>query len=426
MTSIKLAFLGGAREVGASAVEVMSKEGSILLDFGVRLRKENPLPNIFNGHDLLASVISHAHLDHSGAIPLLAKDYPKTKIIATDLTLELSKILIDDMLNLFKRRYPFSFKDARKALKKATKIKYNTIKVINNFQIELLNAGHIPGSSSVYLNIDNKLRVWYSGDINTYRTNLLTPASKVVPESDIIITESTYALRNHPPREDVEREFVEALRESVERGGIALVPAFSVGRAQEVLNILTKYNFPYPIVLDGMARKVSEVLLRYPEYIRDIELFRNSINRAYWVDNGKERKNLLVEPKVIVSPAGMLQGGSAEYYMKHIYNDENSGIYLVGYQIPGTSGYRLLNDKKIRIGGRMKQVKAEVKSFELSSHIDRQELFNLLRKVDGSPIVFTIHGDQESCVQFANDIQTELGLKAIAPETGQIFKIEQK
>jgi len=423
--NVKIAFLGGAREVGASAVEVTANGESILLDFGVRLRSENPLPLIINGDKLKAAIITHAHLDHSGAIPFLAKKYPHVKIISSDLTMELFKILINDMLNLYRKRYPFGFKDAKKAYKKAKRIAFYETYVLNDFQIELLHAGHIPGSGSIYLTIDKDLKIWYSGDINTYRTLLLNPASKIIPESDIIIIESTYALRNHPPREDVEREFIESLKECIERGGIALVPAFSVARAQEVLSILTKYNFPYPIVLDGMARRISETILRYPEYIRDVALYKKAINRAYWIEDPKERKHMIVEPKVIVSPAGMLQGGSAEYYAKHIYSDENSGIFLVGYQIPGTSGYRLLNERKIRVGNKLKKVKAEIKSFELSSHTDRRHLFEMLKKVNGSPLVFVMHGDPESCIQFAYDIKNEIGLNAIAPQNGQFFSISK-
>lgn len=416
----KIRFLGGTREVGASGIEVCNGSKSIVLDYGVRPRNEKLLP-LEPGENLVGAVITHAHIDHSGAVPHLIKKNQNLTILATPPTFELTHILLLDMLNIGRGKYPFGFRDAKKVRRIGEYMNYGNIYDFGDMSVELLNAGHIPGSSSVLVNV-NGTKLWYSGDLNTIPTNLTTPADSI-PETDYIIIESTYALKEHPPREEVEKDFIETVTACVERGGIALVPAFSVGRAQEVLSILYKYNFEYPIVLDGMARTVSELILAFPNYVRDYKTLRKALGKAKWVRNEKERKHLLLDPKVVVSPAGMLQGGSAQYYMKHVYNDELSGIYLVGYQVPGTSGHKLLNEKVVRIGSKMKKVTAEVKSFELSSHLDGPALLSLLKSVSNSPKVFVVHGEPESAVGFANLLKEDFGFDAVAPNEGDVYPL---
>ena len=416
----KIRFLGGAREVGASGIEIYNSNKSLVLDYGVRPRNEKPLP-LEPSENLVGAVITHAHIDHSGAIPSLIKKNHNVTVIATPPTFELTHILLLDMLNIGRGRYPFGFKDAKKVKRVGEYMNYGNIFDFGEISIKLLNAGHIPGSSSVLVNA-NGIKIWYSGDLNTIPTNLTTPADKI-PETDYVVIESTYALKEHPPREEVEKDFVETVTNCVERGGIALVPAFSVGRAQEVISILYKYSFEYPVILDGMARTVSELILAFPNYVRDYQTLRKALGKARWVKNEKERKQLLLDPKVVVSPAGMLQGGSAQYYMKHVYNDELSGIYLVGYQVPGTSGYKLLNEKVVRIGSKMKKVSAEVKSFELSSHLDGPALLSLLKAAPTNPKIFVVHGEPESAIGFANVLKENLGFDAVAPSEGDVFPL---
>ncbi|MCD6485027.1 MAG: MBL fold metallo-hydrolase [Candidatus Odinarchaeota archaeon] len=420
MALVKIKFLGGTREVGASAIQIQNNGRSMLLDYGARLRKENRFPLSVEDSNVELAVISHAHIDHSGAIPLIYKQFPHAEIVATSPTLAFTKILIEDMIRLSGNSLPFTYKDVKKVIKKAEKLSYDVEYETDNFSVTLMNAGHIPGSSTILAIIDD-FRIWYSGDINTIETQLLAPAKRKIPDVDAIIIESTYALRKHPPRQDVEREFVDTLRECVERGGVALVPAFSVGRAQEVLSILAKYNFEYPVVLDGMARIASEITLKYSNFIKNKKLLQKALNMAHWVKDGSERKGLVVDPKVIVSPAGMLQGGSAQYYIKHIYSDETSGIYLVGYQVKGTLGYRLLNERTVRLGRKVKKVDAEVKFFELSSHSDRDELLNLVKHVDGDTKVFVVHGDLESAIGFAQELRESYDIDAVAPQEGDTF-----
>lgn len=421
--TIKIRFLGGAREVGASAIQIQKNEVSMLLDYGTRVRNKRRLPLAVEQKTELV-VISHAHIDHSGAVPLIHKKYPNAKIVGTAPTIDFSKLLVDDMLGITKGKLPFNYRDNRLTFKKSKRIEYNEEYNTENFSVTLMNAGHVPGSSTILAEVDD-FRLWYSGDINTIETQLLNPAERKIPDVDAIIIESTYALRNHPPRKEVEIDFIDTLKTCVERGGVALIPAFSVGRAQEVLSILAKYDFEYPIVIDGLAKKASEIILKHQDYIKNKKLLIKALNMAHWVRNGKERKALVVDPKVIVAPAGMLQGGSAQYYMKHVYSDPVSGIYLVGYQVPGTMGHRLLNEKIIRISGKKKHVKAEVKFFELSSHSDRKELFGLLKHVDGDTKVFVVHGDEESAIGFAKELREDHEIDAVAPREGDMFYLNR-
>jgi len=421
LTNLSIRFLGGTREVGASGIQIKYNGKSLLLDYGIRLRSDEKLPLEVDRSKVVGVAISHAHIDHSGAVAYLYKGNKNLEIIATAPTVDYFRMLMRDMLNLSKNSLPFRFKDVKECIRKSEAIGYGITYSIDDIDVTLYDAGHIPGSSSILIEVAGK-KIWYTGDINTVDTRLLKGAKNIVSDADIIITESTYATKEHPPREEVEREFVESLIDCIERGGIALVPAFSVGRAQEVLTILKAYNFEYPVVLDGMAREASEITLRYPNYLKDPKTLRKALGMAKWIRHESERKEAIIEPKVIVSPAGMLQGGSANYYMKHIYSDERSGIYLVGYQVEGTTGYRLLKEKKVRIGRKMKNVKAEVKSFELSSHSDHKNLLKIFDKINKDAIIFTVHGEPESCISFAEELKS-LGFNAIAPNSGDYYNI---
>lgn len=240
-------------------------------------------------------------------------------------------------------------------------------------------------------------------------------------EVDIIITESTYALRDHPPRKHEERRLIEACREVVERGGIALIPAFSVGRSQEVLCIFRKYNFEGRVVLDGMARHASRILLQHPEAVKDYNLLVEALKRVKWIQDASERFEVISSSGVVVSPAGMLVGGSADWYLKYIYNDPACALFYVSYQVKGTPGREILETRKIRIGGKEKEVKAEIRYFELSSHSGRTELLSMLLRLCDGAKVFTVHGDEESTIALANELREVYGVDAYCPAPGDKF-----
>jgi len=201
------------------------------------------------------------------------------------------------------------------------------------------------------------------------------------------------------------------------------VPAFSVERSQEIACVLRNSGFKHKVIMDGMALKVNEIMFRYLEYLRDPKVFADSINRAVSIRNNRERKNALSEPCVVISPAGMLVGGNAVYYLQELAFDSKNGIALVSYQGDGTPGKKLLETGKVETRGRDLKVSAEVRQFEFSGHADKNELFNLVKNIKGNPKVLTVHGDDESCTKFAQEIHEKLGLEAFSPKVDELIKV---
>lgn len=416
---MEVSVLGAAKQVGRSGFLLKGDKTRILLDFGVQLGKTTEFPSHIKPNDIDGIVLSHAHLDHSGAIPLF---YLKNKlpIHATDLTFELAELLIEDFIKLSQFSLPFEHLELANMLKNAKGSKFFEKSQLGEFNIEFLPAGHIPGSAISRLDNGKKSLV-YTGDFNAENTNLLNGAVTDWKEPDIIITESTYATSEHPLREDVETEFVAFLKEVIERGGTALVPAFSVGRSQEMACILEKKKFPHTIAMDGMALKTNDILLKYPEYLRDPTLFKKSLKKLEIMRTWNQRKNIVKKPSVIIAPAGMLVGGSAIFYNNEIAKNAKNAICIVSFQVPGTPGRTLLEKGITLVNGKPQKVKAEVRRFNFSGHSGRTKLFEIFKKIKGNPKVLAIHGEEESCIKFASDLK-ELGFDAYAPDAG--FKIK--
>ncbi|MGQ9468908.1 MAG: MBL fold metallo-hydrolase [Nitrososphaerales archaeon] len=416
---MEIKFLGATREVGRSGFLVKSMDCKVLLDFGVQLIREPAFPMHVQPKDLDGILLSHAHLDHSGAIPLFFIS-GSVKLYATDLTLELTRLLIEDFLRISSFYLPFEYIDLLSMMKSSHKIKLNEKVNIKGFDATFLDASHVPGATSILLESDGE-RLLYTGDMNARGSLLLREAETNFGELDAVITESTYAMSDHPKSEDVEREFIEFAKEVVERGGTLLIPAFSVGRAQEMACVLKKHNFPHLVAMDGMALKVNEILFRYQEYLKDPSLFRKSMENIEFITSWSQRKRMVKTPSVIISPAGMLVGGAAAFYNSEVSKKPKNAIAIVSYQIPGTPGRTLLEKRVAIINGKPKRVKAEVRTFDFSSHGGRKELFEMFKKIKGSPKVYTVHGEKESCIKFAEELRNEFGLDAVAPKTGDTY-----
>ena len=209
----------------------------------------------------------------------------------------------------------------------------------------------------------------------------------------------------------------------MDRKGVLFIPSFSVERSQEIACILRSSNFKHKIIMDGMALKVNDIMFRHPSYLRDSEVFADAINEAVAIKDHDKRKKAIEEPCVVISPAGMLVGGNATYYLQQLSFDSNNGIALVSYQGEGTPGKKLLETGKVNTRGKDLNVAAEVKQFQFSGHADRNELFDLVKKIQGNPKVWTVHGDLESCEKFAQEIKEHFGLDAHAPKVDEEITI---
>ena len=419
---MEIKILGAAKEVGRSAFLVSNENSNILMDYGVLLKKEPQFPLHVKPKDLHAVVLSHAHLDHSGFLPSLFLSSSKFPVLSTNPTIELSQLLIEDMIKISGFYLPFENIDLDRMLKSHKNLQYREPYSINRTNITLYESGHVLGGSTIVVENKEK-RIFYTGDINTRGSKILRPADLDIDEIHLMIIESTYSQTNQIPRSQSEKELLEFAYKIIDNGGTLFVPAFSVERAQEIACVFKAYKFPHKIVMDGMALKVNEIMLKYPEYIRDPIVFKKYIEEVEWIRDWKSRRRLIKEPCVIISPAGMLVGGSAIFYMQNIMMSDKNGIALVSYQGENTPGRMLLEKGTFKINGKIKKCLAEVKQFEFSGHNSRDELFEILDSIKGNPKVLTVHGDGNACIKFAEEISEKYGFDAIAPNSGDIFKV---
>ncbi|MFQ5782911.1 MAG: MBL fold metallo-hydrolase [Nitrosopumilus sp.] len=416
--------LGAANEVGRSGFLVNCNGTNLLLDYGVLFGRRGTPPGYplhVKPKDVEAIIITHAHLDHSGNVPSLFVS-GNTDVYATPPTFDLSKLLIEDMLKIEKNAHPFDLPELNNMMRNAKEIGFKQKVTKGNATFELRESGHVIGGSTVLVESEKK-RLFYTGDIKTNGSRMLREADLDVGEIDLLITESTYSQTEQKPRIESERELIEFANEVMDRKGILFIPSFSVERSQEIACILKNANFKHKIIMDGMALKVNEIMFRHPEYLRDPKIFADAINNAVAIREHNERKRAMEEPCVVISPAGMLVGGNAVFYLQHLSFDDKNGIALVSYQGEGTPGRKLLETGKVSSRGKDITVTAEVKQFEFSGHADRNELFEMIGKIKGNPKVLTVHGDSESCDIFAQEIHEKFGFEAYAPAVNETITV---
>ncbi|MDI9645779.1 MAG: MBL fold metallo-hydrolase [Archaeoglobales archaeon] len=408
MTTIK--FLGGCKEVGRSAVMV----DSIVLDYGIKPSDPPEFP--LNGLSPSAVVISHAHLDHVGVAPNLM--YYNPKVFITPPSTELSLVLLRDSMKVM-HPPPYTKKELRQFESNIHECEYEEVVEHEGLEITFFNAGHIPGSASVHVRT-KELSILYSGDIRLEDTNLLEGANTNYPETDILIVESTYFGVKHPPRKELEKAFVESILQTLDNGGHAIVPAFAVGRTQEVLMILEKYGIT--AYVDGLGKEVGEIIQKYPDFIKSPKLLKKALKSAIPI-SWKKREEVLEQPSVIVTTAGMLNGGPALFYISRLYNDEKSKILLTGYQVDGTNGAMALKSGMLNLGTRTVKLKMKVEQYDFSAHGDDEQLREYVKRVadKGAEFVFAIHGEEPE--KFAEWIKSEIGVEAYAPNNGEIYVI---
>ena len=368
-----------------------------------------------------ALILTHSHLDHSGALPIFYVQGQKP-LYTNKLNLELTQLLIQDFIHLSGYYLSFEYLELKTMMKSNRHLDFGVEEKLGDMRFKLLNAGHTPGSAQVLIEADGK-RILYTGDFNTAETKLLPGASMDYGDLDAVIMESTYADEDHTERPELEKNFVEAVTEVVEKGGIVLVPAFGVGRSQEIATVLAANHFEYPMILDGMARQASRVIMNYKEFLRDPKLFMDAMHSADWVEGWRDRRRALRDPGVIVSTAGMLKGGPAAFYVSKLGKKANNAIFLVSYQIPGTPGRELMEKGICTIDGKIRKIKARYQHFDFSSHCGASQLKEALRRLGGKPKVFVVHGAEGNCELLANWAKSELGLEAFAPKTGETYEV---
>jgi len=451
--SVQITFLGGAGTVTGSKFLVQHEGQSLLVDCGLfqgykqlRLRNRDPLPVMPN--HIGAVVLTHAHLDHSGYLPLLAREGFAGQVWCTPATRDLAGILLPDSGHIqeedaaFANRHGFSKhapalplytrQDAIDSLGTFHTEPYGAwFEPIRGWRARFQNAGHILGAASLLLEVGGR-RILFSGDLGRTDDPLMNPPEPP-PQADTVLIESTYGNRQHPPGK-LFGELGPLLQKLAKRGGVAVVPVFAVGRAQAVLHTIAQLKAAgelprsLPIFLDSpmaihttalFEKHMGEHRLSLPEV--------HAMDRvATMLESPEQSKSLATRhgPMVILAASGMATGGRVLHHLTQYAGDHRNMIILTGFQAPGTRGERLASGQSsIRIHGQDVPVRAEVVQIEsASAHADGNQLLSWLHRMPTAPgQVYVVHGEREASDMLRQRIEHDIKWRAVVPEHGSVW-----
>lgn len=469
---MKITFHGAAKNVTGSQhlLEVNGKR--ILLDCGLFQGKRKEAFELNRngfcaGKDLDCLILSHAHIDHSGSIPCLVKKGFRGDIICTSATRDLCAVMLMDAAHIQEQDVTFVNKFRRKnrqkefeplytkddvvtAMDQFVGISYNRKReILPGVHLTLVDAGHMMGSANVILDIHDQeknrdLRLVFSGDIGRSGIPIINDPAVLSEGADILIMESTYGNRQHPPYPESEKELERIVNETYQRGGTLLIPAFAVGRTQQLVyalhKLFLKRDIPnLPIYVDSpLATRVTDIFRLHPETydseIREFLLKDNHSNPfgfdtlryTQTVEDSKEL-NFLREPAIIISASGMMEGGRILHHLRSRIGDKKNTILVTGWQAPNTLGRKIVEgEETVRIFGEEFPLRAKVETLTgFSGHADRDGLLAWAGAMQKKPTrTFVVHGEEEAATALAESLRTDLGFQMVEiPEPHQAFEV---
>ncbi len=469
---MKISFHGAVHTVTGSQhlLEVDGKR--IMLDCGLfqGKRKESFERNrseFCQGGEIDCLVLSHAHIDHSGRIPCLVKNGFAGDIFCTSATRDLCAVMLMDSASIQESDVEFVNRLRKKKGQRPFEPLYTRTDVVNGMRqfvglsydrrhqlfpgvhLTLVDAGHMLGSAHVILDIDDQetgrnQRLVFSGDIGRPGIPIIRDPVPISDGADILIMESTYGNQLHPPYPESEKELERIVNETAARGGSLLIPAFAVGRTQQIVYALHKLHndgrIPnLPIYVDSpLATRTTEIFRLHPEVydteIREFLLTDNDHNpfgfsRLLYTQTVEQSKalNSLKVPAIIISASGMLEGGRILHHLRNRIGDPRNTILITGWQAPNTLGRRLVeHEKTVRIYGEEHEVRAKVEVLTgFSGHADREGLLNFVRAMKKKPLrTFIVHGEDDASESLAKALRNELSLEnVVIPEPLQSFDV---
>jgi len=457
---MKITFFGAAGGVTGSQHKLESNGATVLLDCGMfqGRRKEAEKQNRempFPARSIEAVVLSHAHIDHSGRLPLLVKEGFHGPIYATPATVDLCASMLRDTAHIAEsdtefvnRHHPdeepveplFTMADAEDTMPLFRPVAYRTPAAIaGGLTIELYDAGHILGSSSIVLT-DGAVRLAFSGDVGRPGLPIIRDPEPL-PPVDYLIMESTYGSRKHPQTGEVLGKLEEIVKRTIGRGGRLIIPAFAVGRTQQIVlllhQLIDEKRIPsVPIFVDSpLAVDVTKAFRAHPEcfdeetakYLAEGEDPFGFKRLTYVRDaEGSKKLNDLRGPFIVISPSGMCEAGRILHHLRHNVGDPKNTVLITGYQAENTLGRKLKNGmKSVRIFGMPVEVRAEIQNLEeLSGHADAGELIDWMKPMISTlKRVFLVHGEPQESGPLSQLIQSAYGIEAVPVHRGEIYEL---
>lgn len=446
-------FLGGAGTVTGSKFLIHENGTRVLIDCGLfqglkELRLLNWSDFPFNPVDIDAVILTHSHLDHSGALPLLVKKGFKGSIYCSEPTQELTKTILLDSAKIqeedaeyankkgFSKHHPalalYTTEDVEKTLPLMKVVKLHQQFKLGSLSVNFFSSGHILGASSVLISNGSK-SIYFSGDLGRNNDPLMWPPEPP-PECDYIVMESTYGDREHSVQSS-KTVLKDCITQVVHSQGVLLIPSFAVGRAQNLIYEISMLKRagevpPIPVYLNSpMGSEVSGFYENHPTFHRlGPDEFTRVMSEIKTIKTSDESRALNEQkgPMVIIAASGMLTGGRVLHHLKAFSKDSNNIILLAGFQSPGTRGWSLLNgSKELKVHGSYIDVNCKViTSDSFSAHADRRDLLNWLRSTVNKPKkVFLVHGEPSAMDSLRLRIQDHIGYEVVIPKMNQFLVI---
>ncbi len=456
---VRTTSLGGYREVGRSCHMVTTRNSKVIVDVGVNVGSNDSqapylqLSEVQPFESIDAVVITHAHLDHSGLVPLLFKYGYDGPIYCTPPTRDLMALLQLDYIKVAVaegKRPPYESKHVQDEILHTIAIRYNeTTDIAPDVRLTLHNAGHILGSSSPHFHIgDGLYNIVYSGDIKFERTWLFNSATNKFPRIESLIMESTYGGKRdfQPTRKEAATQLKMIMKRTLSRGGKILVPVFAVGRSQEVMIVLEKHmktgQVPRcPIYLDGMIWEATAIHTAYPEYLNNqlrTQIFQRNENpflSDYFqkIDSREMRSRVLHDPDpcVVLATSGMLNGGPIMEYLKTWGSDPRNTLVFVGYQAEGTLGRKIqkgLTELVVSEKGQPMSISLRCSAETIdgfSGHSDRKQLINYISTMEPKPDrIILNHGDEAKEQDLGSSLHRKYGISTSMPMNLETIRLK--